>query len=117
MKIINHPNMSISDILKVGAYYNANEKTFKKQKKAKSCYEFINQYIDNEINGKAKLQPLDGYYYKNMKYQQNVEFNEKANTKDISNFINWIKKFTLNKVKVVTDDDNNNNINLEIYYK
>jgi len=117
MKIINHPNMSIKDMISLSMSYESNKKTYKKLKDAKFCYEFINQYIDNEINGKATLQPLDGYYYKNINNQKNVKFNEKANTKDISNFINWIKKFTLNKVKVVTADDNNNNVNLEIYYK
>jgi len=117
MKIINHPNMSILDILKVGAYYKVNEKKFKKQKMAKSCYEFINQFIDNEINGKAEFQPKDGFFYKNLDYQQNIKFNYHANSVDIEKFITWIKKFTVNKVKVVTADDNNNNINLQIYYK
>jgi hypothetical protein len=51
-----------------------------------------------------------------MKYQQNIQFNNNTNSKDINKFIDWIKKFTLNKVKVVTEY-NNSEVNLNIYYK
>ena len=116
MKIINRPNMSVKDMIILSMSYESNKKTHNKQKLAKSCYEFINQYINNEINGKARLQPLNGYFYKHMKYQQNIQFNNNTNSKDINKFIDWIKKFTLNKVKVVTEY-NNSEVNLNIYYK
>ena len=116
MKIINRPNMSVKDMIETSMNYEVNKKTHNKQKLAKSCYEFINQYINNEINGKARLQPINGYFYKHMKYQQNIQFNNNTNSKDINKFIDWIKKFTLNKVKVVTEY-NNSEVNLNIYYK
>jgi len=115
--MINHPNNSIEDMIKISVYREANKKTFKKQKLAKNCYEFINQFIDNEINGKAKLQPIDGFFYKNLSYQQNIEFSNNVNPNDIEKFITWIKKFTVNKVKTETHYDINNNLNLKIYYK
>ena len=115
--ILNRPNDSIEDIIKISVYEQANRKTIKKQKLAKNCYEFINQFIDNEINSKAKLQPIDGFFYKNLPYQQNIEFNENANFDDVEKFVNWIKKFTVNKVKTETHYDVNNNLNLKIYYK
>ncbi len=115
--ILNRPNDSIEDMIKISVYEQANRKTIKKQKLAKNCYEFINHFIDNEINGKAKLQPIDGFFYKKLDYQHNIEFNNNANSIDVEKFITWIKKFTVNKVKVVTTDDNNNNINLQLYYK
>ena len=115
--IIDHPNNSIEDMIKISVYREANKKTVRKQKMAKNCYQFINQFIDNELNGKARLQPLDGHFYKKLDYQQNIEFKDTANSKDIEKFITWIKKFTVNKVKVVTADDSNNNINLQLYYK
>ena len=115
--MINHPNNSIEDMIKISVYREANKKTFKKQKLAKDCYKFINQFIDNEINRKAKLQPIDGFFYKNLPYQQNIEFSNNANPNDIEKFITWIKKFTVNKVKTETHYDINNNLNLKIYYK
>ena len=115
--ILNRPNDSIEDMIKISVYEQANRKTIKKQKLAKNCYEFINQFIDNEIKNKAKLQPIDGFFYKNLPYQQNIEFNKNANSDDVKKFINWIKKFTVNKVKTETYYDNNNNLNLKIYYK
>ena len=115
--MINHPNNSIEDMIKISVYREANKKTFKKQKLAKNCYEFINKFIGNEINGKAKLQPIDGFFYKNLSYQQNIEFSNNVNPNDIEKFITWIKKFTVNKVKTETHYDINNNLNLKIYYK
>ena len=115
--ILNRPNDSIEDIIKISVYEQANKKKIKKQKLAKNCYQFINQFIDNEINNKAKLQPIDGFFYKNLPYQQNIEFNENANFDDVEKFVNWIKKFTVNKVKTKTHYDVNNNLNLKIYYK
>ena len=94
MKIINHPDMTLNDLLKVGAYYQANKKTIKQQKLARDCYPFINQFIDNVIKGKAELQPTDGNFYKNLNYHQNVEFNDKATSKDLEKFVEWIKSFT-----------------------
>jgi len=115
--IINRPNDTIEDLIKISMYEQANRKTIKKQRLAKDCYKFINQFIDNEINNKAKLQPIDGFFYKNLPYQQNIEFNRNANFEDVEKFINWIKKFTVNKVKTETHYDINNNLNLKIYYK
>ena len=115
--MINHPNNSIEDMINISVIREANKKTFKKQKLAKNCYKFINQFIDNEISGKAKLQPLDGFFYKNLNYQQNIEFKDNANLDDVEKFVNWIKKFTVNKVKTETYYDINNNLNLKIYYK
>jgi len=115
--IINRPNDTIKDLIKISMYEQANRKTIKKQRLAKDCYKFINQFIDNEINNKAKLQPIDGFFYKNLPYQQNIEFNRNANFEDVEKFINWIKKFTVNKVKTETHYDINNNLNLKIYYK
>jgi len=115
--IINRPNDTIEDLIKISMYEQANKKTIKKQRLAKDCYKFINQFIDNEINNKAKLQPIDGFFYKNLPYQQNIEFNRNANFEDVEKFINWIKKFTVNKVKTETHYDINNNLNLKIYYK
>ena len=115
--MINHPNNSIEDMINISVIREANKKTFKKQKLAKNCYEFINQFIDNEINGKAKLQPIDGFFYKKLDYQQNIEFKDTANLNDVEKFVNWIKKFTVNKVKTETHYDINNNLNLKIYYK
>ena len=115
--IINKPNDTIEDLIKISMYEQANRKTIKKQRLAKDCYKFINQFIDNEINNKAKLQPIDGFFYKNLPYQQNIEFNRNVNFEDVEKFINWIKKFTVNKVKTETHYDINNNLNLKIYYK
>ena len=115
--IINRPNDTINDLIKISMYKQVNKKTIKKQKLAKNCYQFINQFIDNEITNKAKLQPIDGFFYKNLPYQQNIEFNNNANFKDVEKFVNWIKKFTVNKVKTETHYDINNNLNLKIYYK
>jgi hypothetical protein len=115
--MINHPNNSIEDMINISVIREANKKTFKKQKLAKNCYEFINQFIDNEINGKAKLQPIDGFFYKKLDYQHNIEFKDTANLDDVKKFVNWIKKFTVNKVKTETHYDINNNLNLKIYYK
>jgi len=116
--ITNHPNNSLEDIIKISIYKQANKKQIKKLKLAKNCYEFINQFINNEIKGKARLQPIDGFFYKKLDYQQNIEFNNTANINDVKKFVSWIKKFTLNKVKTVTYYDNiNNNLNLKIYYK
>jgi len=115
--MINHPNNSIEDMINISVIREANKKTFKKQKLAKNCYEFINKFIDNEINGKAKLQPIDGFFYKKLDYQQNIEFKDTANLNDVEKFVNWIKKFTVNKVKTETHYDINNNLNLKIYYK
>lgn len=84
---------------------------------AKNCYKFINQFIDNKINNKATLQPIDGFFYKHLPYQQNIQFNENAKPKDVEKFVKWIKKFTVNKVKTETHYDVNNNLNLKIYYK
>ena len=115
--MINHPNNSIEDMINISVIREANKKTFKKQKLAKNCYKFINQFINNEINKKAKLQPIDGFFYKNLNYQQNIEFKDTANLDDVEKFVNWIKKFTVNKVKTETYYDINNNLNLKIYYK
>tara|TARA_R100000734_G_scaffold18724_1_gene16280 strand:- start:98 stop:484 length:387 start_codon:yes stop_codon:yes gene_type:complete len=115
--MINHPNNSIEDMINISVIREANKKTFKKQKLAKNCYKFINQFINNEINKKAKLQPIDGFFYKNLDYQQNIEFKDTANLDDVEKFVNWIKKFTVNKVKTETYYDINNNLNLKIYYK
>lgn len=115
--IINRPNDTIEDLIKLSMYEQANRKTIKKQKLAKDCYKFINQFINNEIKDKAKLQPIDGFFYKNLPYQQNIEFNRNANFEDVEKFINWIKKFTVNKIKTETHYDINNNLNLKIYYK
>jgi hypothetical protein len=73
-KIINHPEMTVNDLITVGAYYQANKKKFKQQKLAKDCYEFINKFIDNQIKGKAELQPKIGLFYKNLDYQHNINF-------------------------------------------
>jgi len=114
---INRPNDSIEDMIKISVYEQANKKTIKKQKLAKNCYKFINQFINNEISNKAKLQPIDGFFYKYLPYQQNIEFNYNADFNDVEKFVNWIKKFTVNKVKTETYYDDSNNLNLKIYYK
>ena len=49
MKIINHPNMSIKDMISLSMSYESNKKTYKKLKDAKFCYEFINLRINNII--------------------------------------------------------------------
>ena len=56
-------------------------------------------------------------YNGNLEVLQNIEFNKNANSDDVEKFINWIKKFTVNKVKTETYYDSNNNLNLKIYYK
>ena len=117
MKIINHPDMTLTDLLKAGAYYQANKKTIKQQKLARDCYPYINQFIDNVIKDKAVLQPKDGNFYKNLNYHQNVKFSDKATNKDLEKFVEWIKSFTKNKVKVLTVYDDNCNTNLQITYK
>jgi hypothetical protein len=43
MSIINHPNMTVDDLITVGVYYQANKSKIKQQQKAKSCYNYINQ--------------------------------------------------------------------------
>lgn len=114
---LNRPNDSIKDMIKMSLLEYKLKKKQLRNKLAKNCYKFINQFIDNEINNKAKLQPIDGFFYKNLSYQQNIEFNENANFEDVEKFINWINKFTVNKVKTETHYDINNNLNLKIYYK
>jgi len=42
--ILNRPNDSIEDMIKISVYEQANRKTIKKQKLAKNCYEFINHF-------------------------------------------------------------------------
>ena len=68
----------------------------KKQKNGKFAYRYIKDIINNEINGKAKLQPLNGFFYKNItEYQQNIEFNKNAGFKDKKTFefCNYFLKF------------------------
>lgn len=117
MKIINHPDMTLTDLLKAGAYYQANKKTIKQQKLARDCYPYINQFIDNVIKGKAELQPKDGKFYKNLKYHHNIKFNNNALDEDLVKFAEWIKSFTKNRVKLLTVYDDDCNTNLQITYK
>ena len=120
MSIINHPNMTVDDLITVGVYYQANKSKIKQQQKAKSCYDYINQFIDHEITGKAELQPKDGYFYKHLDYQHNIEFIN-ASHQDKQKFVDWINKFTLNKVRLVGSKNKKfckySDNNLKIVYK
>ena len=117
MKILNHPNMSVDDLITASVYYEANKKTIKQQKLARDCYPYINQYIENRLQGKAELQPKDSYFYKNLKYHQNIKFNNNALDADLVKFFDWIRSFTNNKVKLLTVYDDDCNANLQITYK
>ena len=117
MKIINHPNMTLTDLIKVGAYYQANKKTIKQQKLAKDCYEFVKQFINNELHNKAELQPKDGKFYKHLDYHQNIKFNDNADESDLTKFVKWIESFTNNKVKTSVEFDDNCYPNIKITYK
>jgi len=120
MKIINYPEMTVDDLITVGAYYEANKKKFKQQKLAKDCYEFINKFIDNQIKGKAELQPKIGLFYKNLDYQHNINFIN-ASSEDKQKFIDWINKFTSNRVKLINRNNKKfckySDNNLRIIYK
>ena len=120
MKILNHPDMSVDDLITASVYYEANKKTIKQQKLAKDCYPYINQYIDNRLKEKAELQPKNGYFYKYLDYQHNINFIN-ASYEDKQNFIDWINKFTLNKVKLVGSKNKKfckySDSNLKIIYK
>lgn len=117
MKIINYPNMTLSDLIRMGAYYQANKKTIKQQKLAKDCYVFIKQFIENEFQNKAELQPKDGKFYKHLNYHQNIKFNNNADEVDLTKFVKWIKSFTNNRVKLSAEFDDNCYPNLRITYK
>ena len=120
MKIINYPEMTVDDLITVGAYYEGNKKKFKQQKLAKDCYEFINKFIDNQIKGKAELQPKIGLFYKNLDYQHNINFIN-ASSQDKQKFIDWINKFTSNRVKLINRNNKKfckySDNNLRIIYK
>jgi hypothetical protein len=49
MKILNHPEATVDDLISASMYYEANKKKIKAQRLGKDCYKYINQYIDNEI--------------------------------------------------------------------
>ena len=55
MKILNHPEATVDDLISASMYYEANKKKIKAQRLGKDCYKYINQYIDNEIKGKLLL--------------------------------------------------------------
>ena len=120
MKILNHPEHSVEDMLKISAYYEANKKDIKKQKMAKSCYRYINEYIEEKLKGKAELQPKEGLFYKYTKYHQNINFIN-ASYEERTEFVEWIKMFTINKVKLTGRNNKqfclHSGRNLHITYK
>jgi glutamine synthetase len=96
MTIINHPDMTVDDLITVSMYYEANKKKIKQQRLAKQCYQYINQFIDNEIKGKAIVESILNDYHK-------IKFIN-ASYEDKKKFVNWIKMFSCNKVKLTNYD-------------
>ncbi len=92
MKILNHPEATVDDLISASMYYEANKKKIKSQKLGRDCYQYINQFIDAEIKGKAIAELiLDDYH--------TVKFTD-ASYKDKKKFVDWIKMFSCNKVKL-----------------
>jgi hypothetical protein len=120
MTILNHPEMSVNDLIDASMYYEVNKKRIKQERLAKNCYQYINQYIDHELKGKAQLQPKDGFFYKNLNYQQNIEFHN-ATPKDKEKFIDWVIMFSCKKVKLVNKQNKKfcrfSDTSLRIIYK
>ena len=97
MKILNHPEMTVDDLITVSMYYEANKKKIKQQKLAKDCYQYINQFIDNEIKGKAIVDAVLDDFHK-------VKFTD-ASYEHKTKFVDWIKMFSCNKVKLLNCDN------------
>jgi hypothetical protein len=96
MKILNHPEATVDDLISASMYYEANKKKIKAQRLGKDCYKYINQYIDNEIKGKAVVEAILDDYHK-------VKFID-ASYDDKKKFVDWIKMFSCNKVSLFNCD-------------
>jgi hypothetical protein len=96
MKILNHPEATVDDLISASMYYEANKKKIKAKRLGKDCYKYINQYIDNEIKGKAIVEAILDDYHK-------VKFID-ASYDDKKKFVDWIKMFSCNKVTLLNCD-------------
>ena len=103
--------MSVDDLIKISVHYEINKKRIKQLKTAKFCYQYINQFIDYEIKGKAELYPKNELFYDCFDYQHTIKFIN-ASYADKEKLINWVKMFTCNKVKLINLDNE-----LNIIYK
>ena len=62
MKILNHPEATVDDLISASMYYEANKKKIKAQRLGKDCYKYINNYkefIPYKINQIKKIKVLN----------------------------------------------------------